>query len=158
MTGCLFILLCFLEYWFYEAVFLKLWVYDLWKKESMEKRIVHNKTTNNQVASPFSSTTFGITLFTWLMYFRHLAIVTVFHHVVIPSTSSCFVRGLISLLKNSLPLCHRFSMGFKSGDSGGVFHQLVLFASIRLGTPRGVFGVTILHKPARWGGGGVIVG
>lgn len=33
--------------------------------------------------------------------------------------------GFISRRKNSLSSCQRFSIGFRSGDSGGVFHQLI---------------------------------
>ena len=42
--------------------------------------------------------------------------------------SSCFDFGFTSLRLNSLSSCQRFSMGFKSGDSAGVFYQLILFS------------------------------
>ena len=63
------------------------------------------------------------------MYLVHFVLWTVSQKARIPSTSSCLVFGFISRLMNSLSLCQRFSMGFKSGDSGGIFHQLIfLFA------------------------------
>ena len=39
-------------------------------------------------------------------------------------TSSALVVGFTSRRIYSLSSCHRFSMGFMSGDSAGVFHQL----------------------------------
>ena len=47
-----------------------------------------------------------------------------------PLISSSLFLGLISRLKNSLSSCHRFSMGFRSGDSAGVFHQFSCFSPI----------------------------
>ena len=67
----------------------------------------------------------GTTFFRWFMYLLHISIVTVSQNCTIPSISSCFVLGLTSLLQNSLSSCHIFSIGFKSGDSTGVFHQLI---------------------------------
>ena len=55
-----------------------------------------------------------------------------------PSISSCFVFGLISLLINSLSSCHMFSMGLQSGLSGGVFHQLTPFVCIHAAAYRDV--------------------
>lgn len=63
------------------------------------------------------------------MYFLHLAILTVFQNSIIPLISSSLLCGLTSLLMYSLSSCHRFSTGFKSGDSGGVLHQLIPFSS-----------------------------
>lgn len=77
------------------------------------------------MASPFSWMTFGMTFTKWLMYFLHLDIVTVLQNLEIPSINSFFVVGLTSRLINSLSSCHRFSMGLRSGDSAGVFHQLI---------------------------------
>ena len=61
------------------------------------------------------------------MYLMHLAASIVAQNVLIPSIKSCFVFGLASLLMNSFISCHRFSMGLQSGDSAGVFHQLMEF-------------------------------
>lgn len=47
----------------------------------------------------------------------------------IPFTSSSFVFGLISLLRNSFSSCQKFSMGLRSGDSGGVCHELIPWSS-----------------------------
>ena len=65
-----------------------------------------------------------------------------------PSTSFCFVWGLISLHRHSFALCHKFSIGSKSGGGGGgfrvAFHQFTLikekiilhkFGFIVLGVP-----------------------
>ena len=46
-----------------------------------------------------------------------------------PSINSCFVRGFISLLRYSLSSCHKFSIGLRSGDSAGVFHQFMPLSS-----------------------------
>ena len=40
------------------------------------------------------------------------------------SMSSCFDLGL-TLMMYSINSCHRFSIGLRSGDSGGVGHQLM---------------------------------
>ena len=52
------------------------------------------------------------------MYFLHLFTSTVFQNCLVPIVSSDLVVGLTSLLMNS---CQRFSIGFRSGDSGDVF-------------------------------------
>lgn len=59
----------------------------------------------------------------------HFSLVTVSQNLSIPSTSSLLFLGLISRRMNSLSSCHIFSIGFKSGDSGGVRHQLMHFSS-----------------------------
>ena len=38
---------------------------------------------------------------------------------LIPSISCCLFIGFTSRLKNSFNSCHKFSIGFISGDSGG---------------------------------------
>ena len=53
----------------------------------------------------------------------------------IPLTSLSFVFGFTSCLINSLSLCQRFSMGFRSGDSEGVCHQLIPWSSMNF-SPR----------------------
>lgn len=63
------------------------------------------------------------------MYLLHLDIPTVSQNLIIPLTSSSLLCGLTSLLIYSLSSCHIFSIGFKSGDSGGVLHQLIPFSS-----------------------------
>ena len=77
------------------------------------------------MASPPFSITTGITFFKCPIYLWHLHISTVDQNVEIPSTSSCLLFGLISLLKYSLISCQGLSIGFKSGDSGGVHHQFM---------------------------------
>ena len=42
--------------------------------------------------------------------------------------SSCLVFGFTSRRMYSLSSCQRFSIGFKSGDSAGVLHQLIFFS------------------------------
>ena len=59
----------------------------------------------------------------------HFAALTVLQNLRIPSTNSSLVRGLTSRRINSFSSCHIFSTGLRSGDSGGVFHQLIPFAS-----------------------------
>lgn len=76
----------------------------------------------------------GITFLKCLMYFVHFSTVTVFQNRLIPSISSFFVVGLTSRWMNSFSSCHKFSMGLKSGDSGGVFHQLIQLLSRKSAT------------------------
>ena len=59
------------------------------------------------------------------MYLRHLATSTFDQHFCNPSISSSLVLGSILHLTYSLTSCHRFSIGFKSGDCAGVFHQIM---------------------------------
>lgn len=54
---------------------------------------------------------------------------TVCQNSWIPLINSCFVCGLISRRRYSFNSCHKFSIGFMSGDSGGDFHQLIPFSS-----------------------------
>ena len=82
------------------------------------------------VASPFNSMTLGTTLSRWRMYFLHLIKSTVAQNCKIPLTSSSFVFGFTSRLINSFSSCQRFSMEFRSGDSGGVRHQLTPWSSM----------------------------
>ena len=83
------------------------------------------------------------------MYFVHLAMSTVAQNLFMPSINSSFRCGFTSLLINSLSSCQRFSIGFKSGDSGTVFHQLMLLASKKnSGNPGCVLWIIILHTYA----------
>ena len=68
------------------------------------------------------SITRGNTFFKWPM---HLFASTVSQNRVIPAVSSDSRVGFTSRHMYSFSSCHRFSMGFKSGDSGGVFHKLM---------------------------------
>ena len=65
----------------------------------------------------------------WHTSIEQFSTVTVSQNCSIPVTSSCFDVGFTSLRKNSLSTCHRFSIGFRSGLSGGVCHQLIRFCS-----------------------------
>ena len=56
------------------------------------------------------------------------------------SFDQLLVFGLVSLRINYFSSCQRFSIGFKSGDSAGVFHELC-------GISGCVFRIIILHKP-----------
>ena len=53
------------------------------------------------------------------MYLQHLAESAVSQNCVIPEIGSEFVCGLTSCRIYSLRSCHKFSIGLKSGDSGG---------------------------------------
>ncbi len=55
------------------------------------------------------------------MYLVHFGMSTVSQKRWIPSKSSSFVRGFTSRRKNSFSSCQIFSIGLRSGDSGGVF-------------------------------------
>ena len=59
------------------------------------------------------------------MYFKHFFWSTVPQNSSIPLISSSLVFGLTSLLTYSFNSCQRFSIGLRSGDSAGVFHQLI---------------------------------
>ena len=93
------------------------------------------------VALPPTSITFGKTFLRCPIYLLHLCTSTVLQNSFIPSTSSSLLFGLTTRRMYSLSSCHRFSIGFISGDSGGVFHQLIPFASIQsLAYPEVCFG------------------
>ncbi len=70
--------------------------------------------------------TVGITFLKWPMHFSTL---TVCQNDTIPSINCCCVWGFTSRLIYSLSSCHKFSIGFMSGDSGGVHHQLMALSS-----------------------------
>ena len=59
------------------------------------------------------------------MYLLHFCASTVFQNRENPVTSWDFVVGFTLRLRNSFNSCQTFSMGFMSGDSGGVFHQFI---------------------------------
>ena len=65
-------------------------------------------------------------------YLVHLPTSTVFQNSKIPSTNSSLKCGFTTPWIYSFNLCHIFSSGFKSGDSGAVFHQFTLFASKKM--------------------------
>ena len=67
-----------------------------------------------------------MTLFRWPIYFLHFSTSTVSQKLSTPET---LVFGLVTRLICSLSSCHKFSIGLMSGDSAGVFHQLMLFLS-----------------------------
>ena len=69
--------------------------------------------------------TFGITFRRCPIYFLHFWGFTVCQNSAIPSISCSFVVGFTSLLMYSLSSWHKFSIGLRSGDSGGVCHQLI---------------------------------
>ena len=50
----------------------------------------------------------------------------------IPSISSSFVLGFTIFLRKCFSSCQSISMGLRSGDSGGVFHQLMPLSSMKL--------------------------
>jgi len=77
---------------------------------------------------------------------------TVAQNLFMPSINSSFRCGFTSLLINSLSSCQRFSIGFKSGDSGTVFHQLMLLASKKSLAIRDVcFGsLSYIHMQITW--------
>ena len=77
------------------------------------------------VGPPSNSITLGTTFLKWPMYRLHFSIFTVSQKTLIPSTNWSLVFGFISLLRNSFSSCQRFSIGLRSGDSAGVFHQLI---------------------------------
>ena len=74
--------------------------------------------------------TFGITFRRCPIYFLHFWGFTVYQNSAIPSISCSFVVGFTSLLMYSLSSCHKFSIGLRSGDSGGVCHQLIRLFSM----------------------------
>ena len=58
------------------------------------------------------------------MYLVHFSTVTVSQNAMIPCTSSALFCGFTSRRRYSFSSCQRFSIGFRSGLSGGVLHQL----------------------------------
>ena len=59
------------------------------------------------------------------MHLQHFCTITVSQKLLMPDTSSDLLHGFTSRLIYSLSSCHKFSIGFASGDSGGVFHQSI---------------------------------
>lgn len=66
-----------------------------------------------------------MTLWMWLMYLVHTSGVSPSQNCKIPSMSSCLLCGFFSPLRNCFMLPQTFSIGLRSGDSGGVCHQLM---------------------------------
>ena len=66
------------------------------------------------------------------MYLLHTVGVRVSQNCSIPAFNSSRLDGLYVDLKNCFNEPHTFSIGFKSGDSGGVFHHIILFLSKKL--------------------------
>ena len=73
-----------------------------------------------------------------LMYFVHFCTSNVFQNSLIPSISSNLVCGFTSQRTYSFISCHKFSIGFISGDSAGVCHQLIPLSMIHFCTWREV--------------------
>ena len=54
-------------------------------------------------------------------------------HSVVPKSRNSLLFGLTAFRKKCLShAIYRSSIGFRSGDSGGVFHQLMSFSSIKV--------------------------
>ena len=85
----------------------------------------------NLNSCPLTWITRGTTFCRWFMYLVHFHWSTVFQKSMMPLTSSSLCLGFTSLWINSFNSCQRFSIGFRSGDSGGVRHQLMLFFVIQ---------------------------
>ena len=66
------------------------------------------------------------TLLSWNLV--HLATFTVLQNALMPSIKCSW--GFTSRQMYSFNSCHKHSIGLQSGDSGGVFHQLILFWTI----------------------------
>ena len=62
------------------------------------------------------------------IYLQHFSGVTVAQNDCMPCKSSSLFLGLAVVRMKCFISCHRFSIGFKSGLSGGVFSTLILFA------------------------------
>ena len=80
----------------------------------------------------------GISFRKCRIYFLHFSAVTVSQNSSIPLINASFVRGFTSRRKYSFILCHIFSIGLKSGDFGGVRHQLTPFSAKKLSACRDV--------------------
>ena len=82
------------------------------------------------------------------MYFLHLFLSTVPQNSIIHRINSSFVFGLTLRQIYSFSSCHKFSIGFRSDDSAGVFHQftpLLLNLSAAC-IPWGMFWAVFLHE------------
>ena len=66
------------------------------------------------------------------MYSLHTVGVRVNQNCSIPALNSFRLVGLYVDLKNCFNEPHTFSIGFRSGDSAGVFHHIILFHSKKL--------------------------
>ena len=66
----------------------------------------------------------------WSMYLANFSSVTLSaQNAFIPSTSSCLFYDFTFDSKWNFSSCQKFSMGFKSGLSGGVRHRFISFSS-----------------------------
>lgn len=84
-------------------------------------------------ALPWRATTRGSTFCKWPMYLVHFSASTrSSQNLEIPFTNSSLVRGFTIVLRKCFSSCHSSSIGLRSGDSGGVFHQLIPFCSIKV--------------------------
>ena len=88
------------------------------KKRKLKQNTILVMMDYYPVASPLSSITFGTTLRRWPIYRLHFALFTCSQNSLIPAINSDFVLGLTFALKCFLSLCHKFLIGFRSGDSG----------------------------------------
>ena len=67
------------------------------------------------------------------MYVQHFSASTLsFQNLEIPSASSSFVLGFTVVPQKCFSSCRSNSIGFRSGGSGGVFHQLISFSSMKV--------------------------
>ena len=100
--------------------------------------------------------TLGRTFLRWSIYLQHLWASTLSQNRDIPSTSSSLFVGFTVQRIYSFSSCQRFSIGFMSGDSGGVRHQLMFFEEKNSLATRDVcFGSLSCIKRYELGGGNV---
>ena len=90
---------------------------------------VKNTLSQYPLGPPSFSITLGITFLRCPIYFAHTSGVIVAQNCTIPDCSSSKFFGLQVFLKYCLSDPQTFSMGLRSGDSGGVGHQLTPFSS-----------------------------
>ena len=65
------------------------------------------------------------------MYLAHFSGITVLQNALIPSASSRFVTGLVSLQTSSFSSCQSNSIDLQSGLSEGVTHQFIPFWTMK---------------------------
>ena len=119
-------------------------------KEEINNTGVVQNIRQYPVASSFTSITLGMTFFKCSIYLQHFSSVTVAQNDCMPCKSSSLSLGLAVVRMKCFISCHRFSIRFKSGLSGGVFSTLILFAWKNLCCFRGVARGIVLSEPAIW--------
>ena len=80
----------------------------------------------------YRATTIGSTLCKCPMYLEHFSVSSLFcQNRAIPFTSLSLVWGFTVFRMKCFSLCQTSLIGFRSGDSAGIIHELILFSAMK---------------------------